>query len=358
MKKTFLAVSLIAVLLASSLVARAEEMIWATGRILTPEGRALSGALVAVYNDSNKVVDYAKTDENGEYALALPRKVLHLDKKKQGFFTQVVGGVTRLVGGAAGFVANPLRAGVHAVTSSQASTILNPLAKGGIMAGGAVADQILFGIAPKPKKPDIKVLRKQPGFLVIKAVAPNSKDLISLSSVYWVQQEVFKAGGKQTKTLAVWLDPIQLEPAHSDEESKVTGEYLQFTRARLEPSIAVSGQRVRITARLKLPQEPTIYAVVVARNNSTGEKWELQPIGNGIYEGEMQISKKSPKDDQVISILAYAAKESNLERRRDVEGTLEKSGLWDPNRPFQYNPLMVVSRNRADIVLTVVSREQ
>lgn len=334
--------------------ARAEELAWVTGRINGADGRPLRNAVIAVYDDKNKVVDYAHTDENGEYALAVPSNVLHLSKKGKGFFTEVFGGVTRFVGDAAGFVANPLRSGVRAVTSAQASLNPDPLTRGGISAGGAVIDQVLFAVTPR-RRNIVQEERKQPGALVIKAVSPGNKDLIAIGHVYWVQKETFRAGGKQTQNLAAWLDPIQLQHSESEKPSTISTETLTFTGARVEPSIAEHGDRVRILARLPAPSQPQVFLTVVARNHRTGQKWELLPERNGLYSAEIEIDKRFPMNDQAISILAYAANENTPGRRNDVERAIEKSGLWDPNKPFVPNPLLTVSRNRADLILTVVA---
>ncbi|HZO90593.1 MAG TPA: carboxypeptidase-like regulatory domain-containing protein [Chthonomonadaceae bacterium] len=334
--------------------ARAEDLVWVTGHVVGADNRPLAGALVAVYDDSNKVVDYARTDKNGDYALAVPRRVLHLEKRGKGFFTEVFGGITRFVGGAVGFVANPLRAGVHAITSSQASNFADPLTKGEIMAGGAVADQLLFAVSPREKKPTPQEERKQPGALLMKVVTRGSNDMVGVARVYWVQQEVFKAGGKQQRTLAAWLDPVCLSSVDSEKPSAVEARYMRFTAARLEPSLAEPGQRVRIVAKFPLPPDPPVYVVVVARNNRTGQTWQLMPIGDGLFEAEFEVDKRFPRDDQVISILAYAAQSTAPGRRPDTERAIEGAGLWDLKKPYLYNPLLVVSRNRADLTLTVV----
>lgn len=127
----------------------ADDLVWVTGRVLDKNGRPLTNALIAVYDDGNKVVDYTKTDENGDYALAVPRRVMHLDKRRKDFFTEVFTGVTRFVGGAAEFLANPVRAGARAVTSSQAAAAVDPLTRGGIAAGGVVVDQVLNVFTPR-----------------------------------------------------------------------------------------------------------------------------------------------------------------------------------------------------------------
>lgn len=335
--------------------ARAEEMVWVTGRVVGADNRPKADAVVAVYDDSNKVVDYARTDRNGEYALAVPKRVLHLDKRGKGFFTEVFGGITRFVGDAAGFVANPLRAGVKAVTSSQVANVADPLTKGGIAAGGIVADQVLFAMTPRDRKPPPQEERKQPGALLMKVVTGGSADMVGVARVYWVQQEVFKAGGKEQRTLSAWLDPVRLMPVESAQPSTVESDYMRFTAARLEPSIAEPGQQVRILAKLPLPPDPPVYVVVVARNNRTGQMWELSPVGEGRFEGVFTVDKRFPRDDQTISLLAYAAKNQTPGRRPDAENAIARAGLWDMKRPFRFDPLLIVSRNRADLTLTVVS---
>lgn len=342
-------------LLCLTTVCRAEDLVWATGHVTDADGRALVGAVVVVYDDHNKVVDYARTDRNGDYALAVPKKTLHLEARHgKGFISEVFGTVTRFVGDTVGFVANPLRAGVHAVTASQVSNFADPLTKAGISAGGAVADQMLFAVSPKPKRPQELEERKLPGALLIKVVAPDRSDLVGVTRVYWMQRERFRAGGKQEDTVAAWLDPVQLASVNSDKPSHVNAQYLQFTSARLQPSIAEPGQVVRVVATLPLPPEPAANIIVVARNNRTGQKWQLEPEGDGRWAGEFEVDRRFPRDDQPISILAYAALEQRPGRRPDAEHALEGAGLWDVKKPYLYDPLLVVSRNRADLMLTVL----
>ena len=104
-----------------------------------------------------------------------------------------------------------------------------------------------------------------------------------------------------------------------------------------------------------MPPTPEINIVVVARNNRTGQKWELQRDNDGYFTAEVEIDKRFPKDDQVISLVAYAADERRPGRRPNAEGAIEHAGLWDARRPYIYDPLIVVSRNRADVTVTVVS---
>ena len=351
--------ALVVLLTCGSVRSQAAEYVWATGKVLDVGGRPVSNAFVAVYDDANKVVDYTRTDRNGEYALAVPKPVLHLEHKHgKGFVADVFTGMIRLTGDAIGFINNPIRSGIHAIASAESSTFADPLTKGGISAGTAVADQALIMLTPRSRRPMPTVQRKQPGALMMKVVAPHSNDLIEIGHVYWIQEEKLRLGGRQEHTLAVWLDPVQLTSADSDKPSSFQTEYLRFTRAHLEPSIAEPGQVVHITTRLLTPPSPAIYAVVVARNNHTGPRWELEATGDGRYEGEFVVDKRFAHDDQTISILAYAAKEQKPGRRENAERAIEGAGLWDPKKPYVYDPLLVVSRNRADLTLTVVVPEK
>jgi hypothetical protein len=338
---------------------RADEPVWATGQVTDSEGKPLAGAIVAVYDDSNHVVDYARTDGNGDYALAVPERAMHLERRRgKGFLAEVFGNVTRFVGTTAGFLANPVRAGVHAVTSSEAAGFADPLMKGGIAAGGIVVDQALFAVTPKPKDPLGKLERKQPGAMVLKVIAPDHNDLLGIARVYWMQDEVSRLGGKQKRTTAAWVDPIRLTPVASDKPSKAESDYFHFTAARLAPSLIMPGQTAHVFVKLKTPTEPATHVIVVARNDRTGAKWEMTPNSNGIYECEFDIDRRFPHDDQHISIIAYAALEQKPGRRPDAEHAIEAAGLWNPKESYVYDPLLVVSRNRVDLTLTVVPDEK
>ena len=355
MRNTILPAILVLAAICLSNSVRAEDLVWATGRVVDAEGRPMANAQVAVYDDANKVSDYARTDSQGEYAVAVPRRVLHIEHHHgHGFIAEVFGGVSRLVIGTVGFVANPLRAGVRAVTSSQAAAFADPLTKGGIAVGGAVIDKALFVVSPRPHRRTELEERKMPGALLVKVIAPDRSDVVGVARIYWLQDETFRAGGRQTHTLAAWIDPVELAPAGSEKPSRIDGRYLMFTAARIEPSLAEHGQLVRISAILLSPPSPTVHCVVVARSSRTGQKWELTPTGNGRYSCEFAIDKHFPFDDQTISLIAYAADERHPGRRPDAERAIEGAGMWNPKQPFQYDPLLVVSRSRADLTLTVL----
>ncbi|CEK15044.1 Carboxypeptidase regulatory-like domain [Chthonomonas calidirosea] len=343
-------------LLGGSFAATATDVVYVSGQVTDAHGQPLSNALVAVFNDRNQVVDYAHTDDNGNYILALPVSALHLPQHhSQTFLAQVFDTAGHLVGGLLDFIANPLRAGVHAAAAGVAATTPNPLAKGGIAVGAGVVDQTLFALSTdKQTSVQQQHDRKQPGILILKAIAPGYKDLAGPTSIYWMEEDTFHVAGRTQKATVAWVDPVQLASLNAKEPSHAESNYLTFTQARLSPSLAAYGQTVRIEAFLPTPSVPKVAIVVVARDNRNGLIWQLYPKGDGWYEGEFTIDKRFPVNDQTISVLAYGADEQHPGRRPDVERSILRAGLWDPKEPFLYNPLLVCSRNRADLTLTVL----
>jgi len=346
------ALRLLALILLGSclpMAASADDLVRATGRVYAADSKKpLAGAIVAVYDDRNRVVDYARTDANGEYALAVPRSALHLNKRGKGFFHQVVS----VVGGVGRIAALPLKAGIRAAAA--ASTVSDPLTRIGIGTASGVAQGLVDIMAPAERKKQVENLRSQPGVLVMKVSMPGHNDAVSIARVYWMQEEIYRAGGKEQRALTAWLDPANLTRAGESKPSSIASDYLTFTDARLEPSIAEVGQTVTLTVTLPSPPEPNVPIVVVARNSRNGQVFELSPVRSGVYRAEFVVDKRFPKNDQTITILAYAQQGDRPGRNKKVEDAINGAGLWKPDKPFVYNPLLVVSRSRAEVVLTVV----
>jgi hypothetical protein len=188
----------------------------------------------------------------------------------------------------------------------------------------------------------------------MKVSAPGRNDAVSIAKVYWMQEEVYRVGGAERRSFAAWFDPVHLRPDRDEKRSTIGSEYLKFSDARLEPSIAERGQTVTISARLPMPPEPATPVVVIARNSRTGQVIQLEPAGGDRYVGSFVVDRKAPRDDQVLSLIAYAEASDKPGRNRAAEAAIQRAGLFDVRRPFVYNPLLVASRNRADVTLTVV----
>ncbi len=340
---------LIAVGLALSLccgpAALGEETVWATGRVCSAQGhRPLPNALVAVYDDKGRVVDYARTDPDGYYAVAVPRHVLHLEQHSPDIIHRVARGVSNMVGGVVG----AFKAGAHMAVNA---TPLDPLTKTGINAATGAAADLVMG---KPHK-QRKLERGMPGTLLVKVTHPGNADAIGLDRVYWMQDEPLEERGHEKRVVTAWMDPVNLERLGSEKASSLTSNYFTFTDVRLEPSIAEPGQRVRLTVTMPSPPEPSAPVVVVARNAKNKHMLELRPIGKGRYEGEFVVDSSFPHNDQSICAVAYAEQEDGAGRNPRAEKAIQHAGLWNPDHPYVYNPLYVVSRNRAEAILTVVN---
>jgi hypothetical protein len=349
MRSRLILIAALVALGCQTLTASAEEMVYATGRVFSSDGRTpLPGALVAVYDSKNHVIDYTRTDERGEYALAVPRHALNLQGKGgKGFFRQVMG----LAGGVGRVATLPLKAGIRAAAA--VSTVADPLTKIGIGAASGVAQGLVDQMAPRGRKTPV-LERNQPGVLVMKVTRPGHNDVLSLARVYWLEEEQYRAGGKQQRSLAAWVDPVQLSAAGDEKPSTITSTFLTFTEARFEPSIAEVGQKVSLVVKLPTPPDPSTPTVVIARHCKTGEIYQLEPEGDGIYRADIQVIKKFPKNDQGFCVVAYAEQDDKPGRNKKVEDAICGSGLLNPEKPYIYNPLLVASRNRADVMLTVV----
>lgn len=328
---------------------RADDLVWATGRVFAADGKTpLAGAMVAVYDKKNRVVDYARTDENGVYALAVPRSALNLNRKGGGFLYQI----NRLVGGVGNVMTLPLKAGIKAVAATSSAS--DPLTRVGIGTASNLAQSLVDTISPDRKS--VKTAREQPGALVMKVSAPGKNDALNIARVYWMQEEFYRVGGKEERALIAWFDPAIMTPAGGKEPSSISSEYLTFTGIRLEPSIAERGQTVKLTVAFPSPEEPRTPVVVVARNSRNGQTFQLNPIGGRLYQGQFEVDQRSPLHDQTICVLAYAEQDARPGRNRQAEDAINGAGLWNPAKPYVYNPLLVVSRNRAEVVLTVVEK--
>ena len=350
---------LIAVLVATSLAslampASADDRVWLTGVVLASDGRPLSNAIVAVYDDKQRVVDHAKTDEDGRYALLVSTKDVHLNGGGgKGFFHQVTSGVSRLVGGVAGIAALPVRAGMKAAAAAMPAT--DPITRAQIAAASSVADLAVRSVVPegRPAKSNVPAY-KRPGALLMKVSCEGHAGVVGAAQVYWMEEELTKIGDNEKKNIIAWVDPVKLAPETSKADSEIGSRNLYFTEARISPTIAERGQTVRIDVAIPTPHEPRTPIIVVARHQPTGQFIELRPVGQDRYSGEFVVDKRFPLNDQAVVVVAYAEQREGAGRDKKVEEALVGAGCFDPRKEYVYNPLLAASRNRAIQMLTVV----
>lgn len=327
----------------------ADPTVWLTGRVTAEDGKSpVSGAMVAVYDQKNHVVDYARTDADGEYTLAVPGGAMNLGKSSGGLFYQV----SRMVGNVGKLASLGLRAGIR-VAADAANATADPLMKVGIGTARGIADTVA-GVIGDTEPRRVQQMRQMPGALVIKVAAPGHRDVITVGRVYWMQEDVYRVDGREQRARVAWMDPARLAPANSEKRSTVSSDYLTFSEMQLNPGIAERGRPVTVSVRFATPPAPRTPFVVVARNVRSGQSVRLDKVGEDRYEGHFVIDRRSPRDDQVIAVLAYAEQDEAPGRDSRAEAALERAGFWNVSRPYVYNPLLVVSRNRGEAALTVV----
>ena len=341
------------------LAAHSDELVWATGKVVGSDGKPLKGAVVVVYDDKEKIVDYAHTDEKGEYALAIPEDVLNLETKKGGgFISSTVGRMKRFVTANVTGLAQGAKTTILALTATQSMGLTAPIAKAALDTGTKVADKVGKQLTPKVaaeiQEKAVRAELKRPGVLYLKASAANHTDYAGLAELYWVQRETVKDEGKEKAVYAAWLDPINF--GAPGKPSTAGSDFLKITAAKGEPSLVLPGGKFKLNATISTPAEPATSLIVIARSAS-GKTWELKPEGKGVYSAEIAVDEKLPPGEHVISILAYAAGEKPG-RREDVEKEIEKAGYWDPKKEFTPNPLMLASRNRADVKVTLLPEKK
>jgi len=329
----------------------AEEFVWATGRVTDVGGRPVPNATVAVYDAKNRVVDYVRTDQNGEYTITIPRSALNLTRRKGGFLHTVSRSVNSLVGFGGNLASGPLKAGLRAASSL--ATTSDPWTKAGIGAAVGIASSIVDIVTGTGMRRG-SLKRTSPGVLAIKVVSDRHNDAVALGRVYWMQEEVYSANGRNERAIVAWLDPVRLTDAATPGASSIGSDYLTFTEARITPGIVERGGEVTISVTFRKPPEPRTPVVLVARNSRTGKMFGLDPVGGDRYECRFVVDKGHPLNDQVITVLAYAEQDVRPGRNPAAERAIERAGLWDPKRPFLYNPLLIASRNRVELTLTVV----
>jgi len=342
----------VAFIVVSGIAARADDIVWATGRIVDATGaRPVAGAIVAVYDAKNRVVDFVKTDANGAYALAIPKRAMNLASTRHGFLHEVSRTVNNAVSGAGGLINISLKAGVRAAASAAGGG--DPFSRAGIGAAAGIANNIVDIVTDNgaQRRP---IERKSPGVVTMRIYAEGHEPVAGLNRVYWMQEEVYRAGGSEQRALVAWLDPVRLGDHLSDRAGELSSEVMCFTAARITPSIVQRGHEVSISVTFRHAPEPRTPIVVVARNSRTGKMLELQRTGPDSYGCTFVVDQKSPLNDQIITVIAYAAQDTRPGRLPDVERALLRAGFWDPRKRFVYNPLTVASRNRVELTLTVV----
>jgi hypothetical protein len=389
MNRVFQFAVAVALCAATGLPVRASDAVQTTGQVFQSDGKTpLANATVAIVDEKGKVIANAKTDVDGRYTLHVPRGAFHLPEHKGGNF---LGGVGKALSTVAQ-VAAPLAAGLAGggAAAGLAESALSHVAGAAHPPGAVIAtpedavrhipqasrDRIhQQGIsdsmlAQALKQGPLDLLNnfgksrdefvdnppdpKSPGALTIRVSRTDYSELDNVNQVYWMQDVREEEKGKDRKITAATLDPILLSKPDEGKVSRIDRKRMQFSAGTPTPTLIEFGQKLSVKARFSVPDEQKSEIVVIARNSKSGEIYELTPSADGIYAAEIEVDKRFQKDEQTISILAYRSDAEKPGRSKKVEEALEHAGHWKLDKAYEYNPLLVASRNRLDLRLTVV----
>ncbi len=327
----------------------AADTAFVTGVVLSRTGKEpVAGATVAVYDQGGKVIDYAKTDTDGTYVLAVPWSALRIKKAAGGGFVRKVGsGVTRITGGIGRMASGPLKAGIRAAAAAASA---DPVLKIGAQAAAGLATSAIDTVGGSGKRGRSDLA---PGAMWLRISATGREDLVSPAQLYWLEREEHRAGGKALEAYLAWLDPVMLA-AGGEGASAVDSGLMRFSNVRVEPGIAEVGAEVTISARFPTPTEPRTPVRVVAKIERANILVPLEPAGGDRYQGKFVVGKRFPLNDMMVALLAYAQQEGETGPDPKVESTLARAGFFEADREYVFDPMRVVSRNRGQASLTVV----
>ena len=386
------------------------------GKVLDIAGKPVAGATVALQDKKGRVLGWTQTNADGEYALAAdPKDALHLrPSRRRGLLEQCA----RAVGDV---VAAPLKAVSDAVThpgetlKSAAVSIATgtPAPLAAQAAARAVAPGVqdknfadetarkaretaaktAVGEGPAPPKKDDKDKPEEKGETRLLVSAPGFKAMQGNSQAYWLEasdqdkdaanqaenKADAKQGGKNKKDdkekakqekdsqrgMQAWLETIKLAPLASDKKSQVAQEVLTLTEAVVEPGVVAAGETVTISAKLHVPPELVSRVRVFAREARRASVIELYPQedkDNTLFVGVMTLDPRLPPGDTTITIAALRAEpvEVHLDPKKIDPLFLFVRRLEDmqPGKPYEYDPRIMASENRADVKMLVLDGRQ
>lgn len=387
--------ALVAAMTLIGAAAFAEDTVTIQGRVTGPEGKGFAvGAQVTAYDDKDHVIGQATTDMSGIYKMSVPRSALHLtEHKKSGgggnsLFKQVLktaGSVLTQGGpvGIGGFPspsplggfsaaaltgANPLKvltnlSIANMVTKLVSTGMPRPKAeqtakdlKAGkltkdqavqqMQAAGVPKDKAEAALADMASVAGVTVAppkRDAPGALQLKVTLAGLNDMTGVAQSYMANEE------PKGQVVAV-MDHVILEPAGGDAQSSVAMETMRFLRGELSPQVVHMGEKATVKVMVGLPSAGE--TVVVLAKTKNGKPFQLESTEPGIFQGEIAVEKPIARGEQLVSVIAYISKESGRDSK--IEEEIEKAGLWKSDQAYLFNPLYHVSKNRADLKLTVL----
>lgn len=349
------------------------------GRVLDVAGKPVPDATVALQDKNGKVLAWAKTNAQGEYAIAAdPLTVLQLrPSRRRGLLEQVVRAVgdvvtapVKIVGSA---VANPGKtmkaAAVSVATGTPAPLAVQAVAPllGDKTAVEETAKKARETAARAAVGDGPMSTRQKPvvekGQALIAVSASNFKEAKGKAGAYWLEG----ASTDKDKPLGIqaWLETVKLAPTMGDKPSEIAQEALTLAEPVLEPTLVPSGGTVKIQVKLQSPPGPENKVRVFARESRKDIVLELFPqqgADKTLYVGTLTLDPKTPHGETTLTIAALRADPLEVKlNNKKADPLLEfvrRLDDMEASKPYEYDPRIMASENRLDIKLTVLDAKK
>ncbi|MCC6444784.1 MAG: hypothetical protein IT210_15155 [Armatimonadetes bacterium] len=345
-----------------------------TGCVRQTGGSApIAGALIAAYDEKGRVLASGQTDAEGRYQLLVPRDSLPLPeaRRRGSLFSQVVRGVgrgmKRLVGltaqvaqtmaaGNAGSAAGKAVAG--AAAREGASKIATEMS-------GKVTERAVSGaVDPSGGRPSIrKRAAEKPAVVIlpsvrVRVVHPDHQEFNDEVASYWFESPRVGEKRRVAEPSSALMDDIFLAPEGSPADSETLQTGMILYDFDIEPAIASPGTWVDLSVKIAVPPSLSPDFEMIAKDTRTKQWIEMSPSGGGEYRGRLPVDKKTPADDHILTVLALRRKPAFAEPFKKMKGEIRKGidrkDLWNPKKPYAYDPQLLAGRNRPEGILTVV----
>ena len=363
------------------------------GRVLDAvTGKPVAGATVALQDKGGKVVAWSKTDANGDYAIASDTLgVLGLrPSRRRGLLASLARGVGQVVSTPVKIAANVAKqvnpvgtlksAAVSVATGSPiplASQVVQTVTNQAQQKAREGAVKTMLGerqaAAPKDKRDDVV-----PGEVRIAVSAPGYGEVRAKAGAYWMEPadepQKNQTKEQEAKRIGVraWLENVKLAPAGApaDKKGEVENAALLLAAPRLEPSLASPGGTVHVVVTLQAPPPPPGKTLaqsvrVFAREGKKHTTVELKatdPNAPTVYAGDLTLDAKMPTGDTTISVVALRADPVEVNLRESKADPLldfaQRLDELDPGQPYDFDPRIMASENRLDLMLTILDPKQ
>ncbi len=331
------------------------------GRVLDQDGKPVAGATVAV-KSAGKILAWTKTDEKGGYALSVdPKVALNLrPSRHRGLLEQCVQGVgdvvmapVKVVGDAVSRPGATVKSTVESVASGSPAPIAvqavgaalpGKTAVQGAAARAALGDGPHSAAQRMGKKGEVQVVVSATGF----------KDADVSPSAYWLEGPQEPGGGLQA-----WVETVKLAPKAGQKQSEVVHEAITLSDPTVDPSLVPTGGTVKISVKLNSPDGPHHKVRVFAREARRATVVELAPGADpSVYSGSLTLDPKEAAGETTICIGALRASPVEVRLRPGKSDPLvafvRRLDDMGPGKPYEYDPLIMASENRADVKVTVL----